>query len=368
MLRCSTLLKSVSHTTFSCDVFLRDTAVRDSACRDCGFRDTTACGVSARVPERWSLRPTRIACFFWMALMSCCIIHGAVQAQQPNWNAAGFNSGSAPPPLGGTAADGPVARMASNAPIAPAVGSLPTDPISMGGGEPVAAGSAGIQVGNIISIVREGGILMIPIILCSSVLTVFVFERMLTLRRSRVIPRPFVRGVIEQLEQGQLERDEALALCDENGSPIAELFTAALKKWNRPAVEVEQAIMDAGERVVSQLKKYLRLFNAISNLSPLLGLLGTVLGMIEAFNSIAQADAMGRPEMLASGIGAALLTTAAGLCVAIPAYAAYAYFVGRTDQLILEMDAHAQSLVELISAEGLQESGRSRSRSRRSAA
>jgi biopolymer transport protein ExbB len=226
----------------------------------------------------------------------------------------------------------------------------------------------GIQVHNIISIIREGGVLMIPIIACSLVLMVFVFERLLFLRRSKIIPRPFVRGVIEQLEQQQLSREDALALCEENGSPIAELFIAALKKWNRPAVEVEQAILDAGERVTSQLKKYLRLFNAISNLSPLLGLLGTVLGMIEAFNSIAQADAMGRPELLAHGIGAALLTTAAGLCVAIPAYAAYAFFVGRADRLILEMDALAQNVVELTSAEGLQESGRGRGRSRRNAA
>jgi biopolymer transport protein ExbB len=110
------------------------------------------------------------------------------------------------------------------------------------------------------------------------------------------------------------------------------------------------------------------LFNAISNLTPLLGLLGTVLGMIEAFNSIAQADAMGRPELLAHGIGAALLTTAAGLCVAIPAYAAYAFFMGRADRLILEMDALAQNVVELTSAEGLQESGRTRGRARRNAA
>ncbi len=288
------------------------------------------------------------------------------QAPAP-WAASNFNSAGAPLPLNTMAADEPAARLAANTPLPG--GSLPSDPASIGGEPAAEEGRVGsIQVGNIISIVREGGVLMIPIIACSIVLMVFVFERMLYLRRSRIIPRPFVRGVIEQLEQQQLGRDEALALCEENGSPIAELFTSALKKWNRPAVEVEQAILDAGERVTSQLKKYLRLFNAISNLSPLLGLLGTVLGMIEAFNSIAQADAMGRPELLAHGIGAALLTTAAGLCVAIPAYAAYAFFVGRADRLILEMDALAQNVVELISAEGLQETGRSRGRSRRNAA
>ncbi len=221
---------------------------------------------------------------------------------------------------------------------------------------------------NLLSIIRQGGVLMLPIIGCSMILSVFVLERLLFLRRSRVIPRPFIRGVIEQLEQQQLGRDEAIALCEENDSPIAQLFTAALKKYGRSAVEVEQAVLDAGERVTSQLRKYLRLFNAISNLTPLLGLLGTVLGMIDAFNTIASADAMGRPELLAGGIGTALITTAAGLVVAIPAYAAYAFFLGRTDKLILEMDAYAQNVVELISAEGLQESGKSRSRSRSRAA
>jgi biopolymer transport protein ExbB len=229
-----------------------------------------------------------------------------------------------------------------------------------------ASQQATIRTNGLLSILREGGVLMYPILLCSFILMVFVLERLLYLRRSRVIPKPFVRGVIEQLEQQQLGQDEALELCEANGSPVAELFTAALKRWNRPAVEMEQAAMDAGAHITSRLRKYLRLFNAISNMTPLLGLLGTVLGMIDAFNSIAQADAMGRPELLAGGIGTALLTTAFGLCVAIPAYAAYVYFLGRTDKLILEMDALVANVIELTSAES-QQNSRSRSRSRKAA-
>lgn len=287
-----------------------------------------------------------------------------------NYDPSGFGAQTASSFPSNNPSSEPSMRIAANPQAG--LGSAATqagDPASLTDSAGEQPGQASIQVGNIISIIREGGVLMIPIMACSIVLLVFVMERALFLRRARVIPRPFVRGVIEQLEQQQLDREEAIALCEENGSPIAELFIAPLKKWGRPAVEVEQAILDAGERVTSQLRKYLRLFNAISNLTPLLGLLGTVLGMIDAFNTIAQADAMGRPELLASGIGAALLTTAAGLCVAIPAYAAYAFFVGRTDRLILEMDSFAQNVVELISAEALQEtSGRSRSRSRRNAA
>lgn len=252
----------------------------------------------------------------------------------------------APPPANyGNLSDQPSARIAAN-PGLPA-----SDPVALGGPEEVVAEEEAIHFGNIIAVVREGGLMMFPIMFCSVVLLVFVLEREFFLRRSRIMPKPFVRGILEQLEQHQLDQEEAIELCEENGSPIAELFLTAMKRWGRPAVEVEQAVIDASDHVTSQLRKYLRLFSAISNMAPLLGLLGTVLGMIDAFNSIAQADAMGRPELLASGIGSALLTTAAGLFVAIPAYAAYAFFVARADKLTLEMDALVQNVIELVCAE-----------------
>jgi biopolymer transport protein ExbB len=194
---------------------------------------------------------------------------------------------------------------------------------------------------------------MIPIGACSVLLLVFVFERFISLRRGRVIPGPFVKRFLDQIEDGQLDRDAAEGLCEQNGSPAAAIFAAAVRKWGRPSVEVEQAIIDAGERVTNDLRKYLRLLNGISTVSPLLGLLGTVFGMIAAFNEIASADAMGRPELLAGGIGEALLTTAAGLCVAIPAMIAHLYFAGRVDRLIMDLDRLGQRLVDLIAADGL---------------
>lgn len=260
-------------------------------------------------------------------------------------------------PMGGLSAD-PSYRMAANpATSERSAGFAPATSETVNASN---ADSGSIRTDNLLSIIRDGGVIMIPILFCSFILVVFILERLLFLRRGRVIPKPFVRGVIEQLEQQQLDQEEALKLCEDNGSLIAQLFAAALKKWNRPAVEMEQAVVDAGTHITSQLRKYLRFFNAISNLTPLLGLLGTVTGMIDAFNSIAQADAMGRPELLASGIGSALITTAGGLCVAIPAYAVYVYFLGRTDKLILEMDELVANVVELTSAEALQSSRRTR--------
>ena len=152
---------------------------------------------------------------------------------------------------------------------------------------------------------------------------------------------------------------QALALCEENGSPVAQVFAAAVRKWGRPAVEVEQAVIDQGERATNSLRRYIRVFYAITTVGPLLGLMGTVLGMIQTFNVIAAGDALGRAELLAGGIAKALLNTAGGLAVAIPASILYVFFISRVDRLIIRIDALAQEVVNTISAEELQErSGR----------
>ena len=234
-----------------------------------------------------------------------------------------------------------------------------TDPI-----QPVAA-EAPIPTKNLLQMFHEGGPLLVPISICSFLLMVFVFERAVSLRHGRVIPRPFVRRFMEQLREGKLTAEEAVARCDENRSPVAEVFGAAARKWGRSSVEVEQSIIDTGERVSNDLRRHLRLFNGISTISPLLGLLGTVVGMISAFNSIATSDAMGRPELLAAGISQALLTTAAGLTVAIPALIAYLFFVSRVDRLIIEIDALGQEIVHQIAADGWKTAANTSTKSRK---
>lgn len=222
---------------------------------------------------------------------------------------------------------------------------------------------------NLFSIVKAGGVMMIPIVCCSFVLLVFTFERAISLRTGRVIPRPFVKRFMHRLHEGELDRDQALVLCEENGSPAAQVLAHGVRKWGRPAVEIEQALLDGGERAVNGLRRYLRVLNAIATISPLLGLQGTVFGMIHSFNQISASDAMGKQEMLAGGISEALLTTAGGLTVAIPALAAYLFFLGRVDRLVIEMDSLGQELVHEISAEAIAESEKPRtSRARREAA
>ncbi len=238
---------------------------------------------------------------------------------KPNWHAfrrglymAGFLAVIAfcQPAFGQTSADGGGPADGLSAAVPPAASAATTPGVTR----------------NLLSVLRSGGPMLIPLAACSFLLFLFAFERSISLRRGRVIPKPFVRRLLAQIEDEALEPEEALQKCRDNGSPIAEVFAAGIMKWNRPAVEVEQAIIDTGERVAQGLRRYLRLFNGISTISPLLGLLGTVLGMISAFNAIASASAMGRPELLAKGISQALLTTAAGLSVAIPAIVTYLYF------------------------------------------
>ena len=207
----------------------------------------------------------------------------------------------------------------------------------------------------------SGGFLMIPLALCSLVVIALAVERLVALRRGRVIPRPFVRRFTECVQDGQLSHDEALTICDEFDCPVAEVFHATVKRWGRPTVEIEQAVMDAGERVADGLRKYLRLFSAVSNVAPLLGLLGTVVGMIDAFEALGTASGDAPPDQLAEGISQALLTTAAGLSVAIPAYLAHVYFSARADRYLVEIDAICQQVVDSISAEGLQTTSAGRS-------
>jgi biopolymer transport protein ExbB len=215
--------------------------------------------------------------------------------------------------------------------------------------------TAAIPTTSLWDMLLAGGPLLLPIVVCSFVLLLVVFERTVSLRRSRIAPRLFVERFLLKLSEGAVDRDQAIGLCQKNSSLISTVFQAALRKWGKPAVEVEQAVLDEGERAASQMRRYLRVINGVATVCPLLGLLGTVWGMMEAFNAVASSSAMGRPELLAGGISGALLSTAAGLFVAIPALILYLYFVGRIDTLVMEIDLRGQELVNIISAEALED-------------
>ncbi|MEM6798295.1 MAG: MotA/TolQ/ExbB proton channel family protein [Planctomycetota bacterium] len=216
------------------------------------------------------------------------------------------------------------------------------------------ATGAGPDQRSLFDTLLSGGPLLAPILLASLVMVVVSLERLVALRKSTVAPGPFIKCVLSQIREGET-RDGATILCEENSSHIARVFRAGIQRWGKSAVEVEQAILDEGERSANALRRNLRVINGVAQVCPLLGLLGTVVGMMQAFDAIAGEAAMGRPELLAGGIGSALLSTAAGLSVAIPALILYLYFVGRVDSLVMEIDRRGQELVHLISAEAISE-------------
>ncbi len=216
----------------------------------------------------------------------------------------------------------------------------------------------------LLDVIKGGGPLMIPIAICSFILVVFTFERFISLRKGRILPGPFTKKFLEQLDDGNLDRDRAMELCDNNGSPVARVFKAGVEKWGRPSVEVEQAILDEGERQSNYLRRYLRLINCVATVSPLLGLLGTVLGMIHAFDAISSVDSnlVDPKVMIATGISQALLTTAAGMSVAIPALIAYMFFSSRVDRRVTEIDSMGMKVVRVISAEARKQKSKTGSR------
>ncbi len=186
---------------------------------------------------------------------------------------------------------------------------------------------------------KKGGPMMIPIGICSLVALAVVFERMVTLRRTNVIPTGFMKGLKKTLSETGGEREAVLAYCNKSKSPIGRICAAGLNRAGRSIETIEKRITEAGEHEILRLRKYLRSLAVIASVSPLLGLTGTIFGMIRAFQTVAfSGEALGKTEQLAEGIYEAMVTTAAGLLVAIPALIFYNWLSSKIDRRVAEMD------------------------------
>lgn len=182
----------------------------------------------------------------------------------------------------------------------------------------------------------KGGPIMWPILGCSVVMFAFFLERLFSLRRGNTFPRKLRRNTGELLAEGNVE--EASRICGESRSPFGHLMHSCLMRAEAEGFEMEGALEEAGARVLYDLRRNTRPLGVIADIAPLLGLMGTVTGMIKAFNVVAKAGALGRAELLAEGISEALLTTAFGLLVAIPSSLIYHYFRGKAEGLLREME------------------------------
>ncbi len=315
--------------------------------------------------------------FRWVVGIAVLMLCGdTAHAQNYNFSPnGGFNNYNSTTPNGNYSnnnfgASQPAARIAaapqSSAPAANQF-SIPAAPVQQQPAD-AEAESAPWEMPAFVTKIAEGGWLMIPLGVCSLIVLGLSIERMIALRRSRVIPKPFVRRFTECVEDGQLSYEEATSICDEFDCPVAEVFHSAVRRWGRPMMEIEQAVIDAGDRVGDSLRRFLRVFHAISNVTPLIGLLGTVLGMIQAFENLGEQGGGGQSDLLASGISTALMTTAGGLSVAIPAYLAYMYFSAKSDRYLGEIDKLCQRVIDCISAEGLENNGAAKAPRKRRAA
>src|SRR5450432_4563889 len=194
-------------------------------------------------------------------------------------------------------------------------------------------------------IVRAGGPLMWPIILCSIGAVSIILERLWTLQDKRVVPPELTQKVRQLIEANQIN-DKVIAALEQN-SPLGKLLAAALMNRHRSREVIMERLEDTGRHVVHELERFLSTLGTIAGVSPLLGLLGTVTGIIKAFNAI-EAGGMGDPRALSGGIAEALVATAAGLCVAIPSLVAYRYLRGRVDRIVVEMEKHALRLADAV--------------------
>lgn len=196
------------------------------------------------------------------------------------------------------------------------------------------------------SFIVKGGIVMIPIIGLSIVALAIVIERFIKLREDKVIPKEFFNRIKGLLLEGHI--NEVLSICSKSNKPIAKIIEAGIMKYYFGRDEIKEAIEDAGRHEIAYVERYLPMLSTIASLEPLLGLLGTVTGMISTFNVISS-EGIGNAEKLSGGISEALITTAAGLAVAIPTLLFYNIFAERADRLVLKMEKCSMELTEILS-------------------
>jgi len=194
-------------------------------------------------------------------------------------------------------------------------------------------------------LVKAGGYVMWPIILCSIAAAAIFVERLWTLQESRVLPKELTRKVMQWIETRDLN-DKMIAALEQN-SPLGKVIAVGLANRNRPRDILVERVADTGRHVVHELERFIGMLGTIASIAPLLGLLGTVVGIIRAFNDITLRGT-GDPRVLSGGIAMALITTAAGLLVAIPAVVGYRYLRGRVEGLVVQMEKEAMQLVEFI--------------------
>lgn len=211
-----------------------------------------------------------------------------------------------------------------------------------------AGGSETVLTSDVWKLLKKGGYAMIPIGLCSFISVTITIERLFALRRKKILPDELVSSIESHLTRGDFE--ESSRLCERHDVSFARIVRAGLSRRHLGIGEMERAMVGAGQHEATVFSRNLRGLGVIANLSPMLGLFGTVIGMIRAFDVISQFGT-GNPSLVAEGISEALLTTAAGLIVGIPTLAAYHLFRSRGDRFLFEIETIAFECLRVIAVQ-----------------
>jgi len=197
----------------------------------------------------------------------------------------------------------------------------------------------------VFEIIQAGGWVMIPILICSILSMGIIGERFWSLQRQRVAPRGLVSQIYHWIKDNRLDKQRLNSL--RNNSPLGKILAAGLLSKHSDREMMKASIQEASGQVIHDLERYLNTLATIAEITPLLGLLGTVTGIIRMFAAIGEVG-LGNPMVLSSGLSEALITTAAGLIVAIPTFICYRYFRGVVEELILIMEQESLKLVEIV--------------------
>ncbi|MEO1054918.1 MAG: MotA/TolQ/ExbB proton channel family protein [Bacteroidota bacterium] len=208
----------------------------------------------------------------------------------------------------------------------------------------VAAG--GEEAVRVIDLIFQGGFMMIPIIILSIVAVYIFVERVMTVQKAAKIPNQFMDNVKGLVQNGDI--NGAKVLCAQNESPVSKMIEKGISRIGSPLKTIEASIENVGKIEVFRLEKNLSLLATISGAAPMLGFLGTVIGMISAFIAIAQEEGSVSPKLLSEGIYTAMMTTAAGLFVGIIAYLGYNYLVTRVQKVIHKMEYSTIEFIDLL--------------------
>lgn len=201
-----------------------------------------------------------------------------------------------------------------------------------------------------LELIKAGGWLMLPIILCSIISLAIIAERFWSLQKKRIAPKNLVARVWQWEKVGHLDKKRIQTL--RNSSALGRILAAGLVNRQHEREVMKESIEEVGRHVAHDLERFLNTLGTIASITPLLGLLGTVIGMIKVF-AVITAHGVGDPSILAEGISEALITTAAGLSVAIPTLMFHRYFRGKVDGLVVAMEQEALKMIEVM--QGLRE-------------